>query len=220
MSSAVIQLLVLAAIAVFLILRLRNVLGTRDGFEKPPVTGPTPAGKKNRPEFEVIEGGPDRDITDHVEDGSPSAKALAAMKLAEPGFNVGEFLHGARGAYEMILMAFENGDISEVRSFLSPEVAEAFDDVIAQRREQGLTVEANFIGLRDIALSEAEFDRDAKFGELTVRFTGELTYVVRDKGGDIIEGSASEIKRQRDVWTFGRTMGANDPNWQLVATGE
>jgi len=220
MSSAVIQLLVLAAIAVFLILRLRSVLGTRDGFEKPPVTGPSPASRRDRPDFEVIEGGPDRDITDHVADGTPSAKALAAMKLAEPDFNVSEFLHGARGAYEMILLAFENGDISEVRDFLSPEVAEAFEDVIRQRREQGLTVEANFVGVRDVSLAEAEYARDSQFGEVTIRFTGELTYVVRDKGGDIIEGSSTEIKRQRDVWTFGRAMGANDPNWQLVATGE
>jgi predicted lipid-binding transport protein (Tim44 family) len=221
MSSAVIQLLVLAAIAVFLILRLRNVLGTRDGFEKPPVTGPTPTdAKRDRRGFEVIEGGPDRDITDHVEDGTASAKALSAMKLAEPDFNVTEFLTGARGAYEMILMAFENGDISEVRSFLAPEVAEAFEEVIQDRREKGLTVDASFIGLREIALTEAEYARDTQFGEVTIRFTGELTSVVRDHGGDIIEGSATEIKRQRDVWTFGRTMGANDPNWQLVATGE
>lgn len=219
MSSAVIQLLVLAAIAVFLILRLRSVLGTRDGFEKPPVTGPTVASKRDRPEFEVIEGGPDRDITDHVPDGSDSAKALAAMKLAEPGFSVSEFLHGARGAYEMILMAFESGDISDVRDFLSPEVAEAFEAVIAQRTEQGLTVDANFVGVRDVALNEADFARDSQFGELTIRFTGELTYVVRDADGEIVEGSPNEIKRQRDVWTFGRTMGADDPNWQLVATG-
>jgi len=168
----------------------------------------------------VIEGGPDRDITDHVADGTESAKALAAMKLAEPGFNVSEFLHGARGAYEMILMAFENGDISEVRGFMSAEVADAFDTVISQRREQGLAVDANFVGVREITLVEAEYVRDTQVGEVTIRFTGELIYVVRDKGGDIVEGSTTEIKRQRDVWTFGRTMGAKDPNWQLVATGE
>lgn len=220
MSSAVIQLLVLAAIAVFLILRLRNVLGTRDGFEKPPVSGTTMKTKRDKPEFEVIEGGPDRDIVDHVDDGTPDAKALAAMKLAEPGFNVSEFLHGARDAYEMILMAFETGELEKVRSFLSDKVAAAFVEVIEQRRTQGLSVEANFIGVRDVALSAAEFERETKFGEVTIRFTGELTYVVRDGSGEIVEGNPNEIKRQRDVWTFGRTMGSDDPNWQLVATGE
>ncbi|MEM1066098.1 MAG: Tim44/TimA family putative adaptor protein [Pseudomonadota bacterium] len=222
MSSAIIQLLVLAGIAVFLILRLRSVLGTRDGFEKPPIQAPgaEESRRRGRPEFDVIEGGPDRDITDHVEDGSDSAKALAAMKMAEPGYNVTEFLDGARGAYEMILMAFESGDISDVRDFLSPEVAEAFDSVIAHREAEGLTIEANFVGVREVALVDAAFDRDNSTGEVTVRFVGELTSVVRNADGDIVEGNATEIKRQKDVWTFSREMGAKDPNWILVATGE
>ncbi|MEM9476888.1 MAG: Tim44/TimA family putative adaptor protein [Pseudomonadota bacterium] len=222
MSSAIIQLLVLAGIAVFLILRLRSVLGTRDGFEKPPVPlqGNEESTRRGRPEFDVIEGGPDRDITDHVEDGSGAAKALASMKMAEGGFSVSEFLEGARGAYEMILMAFENGDMEEVRSFLSGDVAEAFDSVIEQREQEGLTIEANFVGVREVTLVDAEFDRDTSTGDVTVRFVGELTSVVKNAEGEIIEGDPSEIKRQRDVWTFSRTMGSNDPNWVLAATGE
>lgn len=218
MSSSLIQLLVLAGIAVFLILRLRSVLGTREGFEKPPVTGPSRSSK--RPEFDVIEGGPDLDIIDHVDDGSSSAKALAAMKMAEPGFMVGSFLEGSRGAYEMILMAFEKGDLSEIEAFLSDEIAETFQSVIDRRAEENLTVEANFVGVREIALKEAEFDRDTGEGEITVRFVGELTSVVKNEEGEIVEGDPNEIKRQKDVWTFARKMDANDPNWQLVATGE
>lgn len=220
MSSAIIQLLVLAGIAVFLILRLRSVLGTRDGFEKPPASVGDAPQRRSRPEFDVIEGGPDRDITDHVEDGSDAAKALAAMKLAEPGFSVSEFLEGARGAYEMILMAFENGDLSPVRDFLDDEVAHAFEQVIAQRQADGLTVEANFVGVREVALQDAEFHRETGEGEVTVRFVGELTSVVKNADGEIVEGHPNDIKRQRDVWTFSRKMGANDPNWILVATGE
>ncbi|MDD9921168.1 MAG: Tim44/TimA family putative adaptor protein [Boseongicola sp.] len=220
MSSSLIQLLVLAGIAVFLILRLRSVLGTRDGFEKPPVSGPTSSSRSGRPEFDVIEGGPDRDITDHVEDGSSSAKALGAMKMAEPGFGVSEFLEGARGAYEMILMAFEKGDLSDVRGFLSDEVAETFQSVIDHRESEGLTVEANFVGVREVALKEAEFNRETNEGEVTVKFVGEITSVVRNRDGDIVEGNPNEIKRQRDVWSFGRKFGSDDPNWQLVATGE
>lgn len=221
MSSAVIQLLVLAGIAIFLILRLRNVLGTRDGFEKPPLSGPDKAARRSsRPDLEVIEGGPDRDIVDHVPDGSPSAKALAAMKMAEPGFSVSEFLQGARGAYEMILMGFEHGDIEEIRPFLGEDVALAFEQVVADRAAQGLNIDTDFVGLREIALHSAEFDRDTREGEITVRFVGELTSVVRNAAGEVVEGSTTEIKRQRDVWTFARRMGVDDPNWQLVATGE
>lgn len=220
MSSSLIQLLVLAAIAVFLILRLRNVLGTREGFEKPPAERPDRTSRGRRRDFDVIEGGPDRDITDHVDDGSDSAKALAAMKMAEPGFGVSEFLEGARGAYEMILMAFEKGDLNEVRGFLSDDVAEAFQSVIDAREEQGLSVDAKFVGLREIGLKSAEFNRSSGVGEVTVKFVAELTSVVRNNEGDIVEGNPNEIKRQRDVWTFARSMGADDPNWQLVATGD
>lgn len=220
MSSSLIQLLVLAGIAVFLILRLRSVLGTREGFEKPPLSGPSNGRTARRPEFDVIEGGPDHDITDHVEDGSGSAKALAAMKMAEPGFQVGTFLEGSRAAYEMILMAFESGDLSPVRDFLSEDVAESFQSVIDLRAEQKLTVEASFVGVREVSLKEAEFNRETSEGEVTVRFVGELTSVVKNANGEIVEGDPTEIKRQKDVWTFARKMGSKNPNWQLVATGE
>ncbi len=218
MNSPIIQLLVLAGIAVFLILRLRSVLGSREGFEKPPM--PAPSQNRRRGDFEVIEGGPDRDITDHVEEGSDSAEALAAMKRVDQDFGVGDFLQGARGAYEMILMAFERGELTEVRPFLSDDVYEAFAGVVEERQEKGLTIDAAFVGISEISLRDAEFDATTQEAEITVRFVGELTSVVRDKAGDVVEGSATEIKRQRDSWTFARKMGTGDPNWQLVATGE
>lgn len=219
MDNAVIQLLVLAGIALFLILRLKNVLGTRDGFEQPRSIEPA-EGRAVRRDFEVIEGGPDRDITDYVDDGTPSAAALAAMKMAEPGFSVSDFVGGAKGAYEMILMAFENGELDGIEPFLAEDVFQTFVDVVADREDRGLRIDATFIGVREISLAEATFDREANMAEITLRFVGELTSVVRDADGKIIEGNPNEIKKQRDIWTFAREMGANDPNWRLVATGE
>lgn len=220
MSNAVIQLLVLAGIAVFLILKLRSVLGTREGFEKPPAPLPAPDEKAGRRGFEVIEGGPDRDIVDHTEDGSPAAKALAAMKVVEPDFGVGEFLQGARGAYEMILMAFETGELETVKPFLAADVYDSFAEVVADREAKGLTVEAHFLGVREVSLADATFDRGTREAEISVRFQGDMTSVVHDQAGQIIEGSPKDVKKMRDVWTFSRVMGSNDPNWQLVATGE
>ena len=92
--------------------------------------------------------------------------------------------------------------------------------MIAQRQADGITVEATFVGINDLALKEAEFDRTTREAELSVRFGGEFTEVVRDKAGAIVEGNATTIKRQRDIWTFARTMGSADPNWILVATSE
>ena len=221
MSSAVMQLLVLAGVAVFLILRLRNVLGTREGFEKPPVAmpGQNDSSTKPRPDFEVIEGGPDRDITDHVEEDSAAAEALAAMKATDPDFAVGPFLEGARGAYEMILMAYEQGDLSGVRDFLDADIYEAFAAGIEARRDQGISIEAEFIGLREVTLDEATFDTVKSEAEITMRFVGELSSTVRDKGGDVIAEESSPLKKTKDNWTFARTMGGDDPNWPLVATG-
>lgn len=216
MNSNLISFLVLAGIAIFLILRLRSVLGTREGFEKPPVPK-QPAGE-SRPDFEVIEGGPDHDIIDHVEENSLQAQELAAMKRIEPSFSVTEFVQGARGAYEMIVMGFERGDLDDIQPFLAEEVFDTFVDVVAAREDQGLKIEAEFVGVRETTVKDVHFDKDTNVAEMTMRFVGELTSVVRDKGGDVIEGSPTAIKRQKDTWTFARTMGKDDPNWLLVAT--
>jgi predicted lipid-binding transport protein (Tim44 family) len=118
MTPSIIQLLVLGGIAVFLILRLRSVLGTREGFEKPAAL---PADKRPRaPQLELVDGRADRDVTDHVPEDSDAARALLAMKAADPSFNVREFLAGARQAYEMILLAFERGDLSRSRPSSPP----------------------------------------------------------------------------------------------------
>ncbi|MFO1201841.1 Tim44/TimA family putative adaptor protein [Tabrizicola sp.] len=219
MNGSLIQLLVLAGIAIFLILKLRSVLGTRDGFEKPPIPLEDVRPRVRR-DFEVIEGGPDRDITDHVAEGSDAARALAEMKKAEPGFTVGPFLEGARGAYEMILMAFEKGELDRIRPFLSDDVEASFAEAIAQRERDGLTVEASFLGIKELVLQDATFTSGSRFGEIAVRFVADQTYVVRNKAGEIVEGSPREVKKSRDIWTFARQMGSDDPNWQLVATGD
>ena len=220
MNSPLLQLLVLAGIAVFLVLRLRSVLGSREGYEKPQASVGGAQRDQNRRDFEVIEGGPDHDIVDHVPDGSPSAKALAAMKRVEPSFGVADFLGGARGAYEMILMGFERGDVDDLKPFLAEDVHESFAEVIRQREAQGLTIEAEFVGVRELTLQEATFDEATRRAEITVRYTGELTSVVKNADGEVIEGSPTAVKRQKDVWTFAREMGSDDPNWILVATDE
>jgi predicted lipid-binding transport protein (Tim44 family) len=219
MTNPLIQLLVLAGIAVFLILRLRSVLGTREGFEKPSVPKPI-SEKPARRDFEVIEGGPDHDITDHVPEGSDSAAALAEMKRIEPSFSVSEFLGGARGAYEMILMGFEKGKMDDLKAFLADDIYEAFASVIRQREEEGLIIESEFIGVREMTLQEASFDTQSRLAEITVKYVGEMTSVVKNTDGEVLEGSPTTVKRQKDVWTYARTMGSDDPNWQLVATDD
>lgn len=217
MNSPLIQLLVLAGIAIFLILRLKNVLGTREGFERPETPKAVDESPR-RAEFEVIEGGPDRDVVDHVDEETTAAKALFAMKDVEPSFGVSDFLQGARGAYEMVVMGFERGELADIKPILADDIYETFAEVVESREEQGLKIEAEFIGVREVKLVDATFDEDTGEAEVSIRFVGELTSAVRNNAGEIIEGSSTEIKRQKDTWAFARKMGSDDPNWLLVST--
>ncbi|MGB0168005.1 MAG: Tim44/TimA family putative adaptor protein [Paracoccaceae bacterium] len=210
MNAIAIEILVLAGIAIFLIMRLKSVLGTREGFEKPRAQSPATL---RSPDLKVIEGGPDADITDHVPAGSELAQTFTSIKAVDSGFLVSEFLSGSRAAYEMILMGFERGDLSAVRSFLS-------DEVIAQRSSQGLQIEAEFLGIREMKINDVIFDKATDMAEITVSFISELISVVKNSDGEIIEGDEKQSKRQKDVWTFSKDLTSQDPVWFLVATGE
>ena len=217
MNPALIELIILAGIAVFLFVRLKNVLGTREGFEKPRMQPKTDSPKR---EFKVIDGGEDKDITDNVEKNSKSANALKIIKEKDENFTVNEFLSGARSAYEWILMSFEKNEMDDIRDLLSEEVAEAFDSVVEQRVSQGLTIEAEFIGVREMKLVDADYNLKTDTAEIVVSFVGEITSVVKNASGEIIEGDSKKIKRQKDTWTFSKNIKSSDPNWLLVATGE
>ena len=168
----------------------------------------------------MIEGGTaDPDIADATDPEGPAGQALAAMKRVDPSFSVADFSHGARAAYEMIVMAYENGDLDTLRQYLSPEVYQPFADAIAARSAKGLTVEASFAGVREVKLVDAHFDPATNEGDVTMRFVGELTSVVRDPEGRIVEGAPNELKQQKDVWTFSRDMASDNPNWLLTGTG-
>ena len=211
------EILILLGIAIFLIFRLRSVLGTREGFENQPAQA---VKNKKSPDFQVIEGGPDTDIVDHVEPGSPMVEKLLSIKRVDPNFKLADFLVVARAAYEMILMGFERGDIDEIRQFLSDEVAETFDYVVKDRKSQGIEIEAEFAGIREIKLHGVVFDKATNFAELTVYFVGELMSVAKNKAGEVVEGDEKQVKRQKDIWTFSKDISSTDPNWRLVATDD
>jgi predicted lipid-binding transport protein (Tim44 family) len=221
MSTQMIELIILFAIAAFVLFRLKSVIGTRSGYEAPPdYLTRDPAAQAARPdpaeeaEEEADEAGLARPIP------KAAKPALAAMREAEPEFVLGVFLDGARGAYEMILMAYEAGDRDTLRGLLEPDVYAAFESVIAEREAAGLKVDARFVGVRDVRLDSAAFDPATGEGELTLRFVSELITAVHDAEGRVVEGDPNEVRRQTDVWTFARRLGGRDPNWLLSATGE
>ena len=221
MGTQMIELIILFAIAAFVLFRLKSVIGTRTGYESPPdyltrertgqAAQPSP---EEAAEHEASEAG----LSRPVPEGAKSA--LAAMREAEPEFSLGVVVDGARGAYEMILMAYEAGDRDTLRNLLDDDVYDAFESHIAEREAKGLKVEARFIGVRDLRLENATFEQSTSEGDVTLRFVGELITSVHDAEGRVVEGDPNEVRRQTHVWTFSRRMGARNPNWLLSATGE
>jgi predicted lipid-binding transport protein (Tim44 family) len=225
MSASLVELLILVAIAAFLLYRLRSVIGTKTGHQNPSDyfgngTGDAVGGPDNVVRLpSARDEGPEALLEGLVEPDSPQAEALTAMIHAEPGFEPREFVDGAKQAYEMILMAFEGGDTDTLRQFLADDVYNGFAEVIQRRDEENLTVEARFIGVRDAKVVDAMFTESDQVGEITLRFVGEMVTVVRNAQHEVVEGDPTESQKSIDVWTFGRQMGASDPNWRLVATG-
>ncbi len=223
MSSDVIELLVLFALAALVLYRLRAIIGTRTGHEAPPelLRRQQEARRPGAKPTPVPDSAPVPE-EDAALPGVPESGrgALEAIRRLEPGFSTDEFVGGARGAYEMILMAYEEGDRDTLRSLLAPDVFQAFEQGIIAREEAGLRVEARFIGVREAKVDEIAFDPDTRIADVTMRFVGELITAVRDPENRVVEGDPNEIRRQSDRWTFSREMGSSDPNWLLTGTGD
>lgn len=224
--------LVFLALAVFVIFRLRSVLGERTGNEKPPFdpfTRPDP--KTPAPDSNVVPlptanarapadvpAPPSLDerlqgIADPV---SPLGTGLKQIMTADASFVPREFLQGARAAYEMIVLAFARGDRKGLKDLLSKDVFDGFNSVITQREQNNLKAEATFISLDKAEIVEAEMK--GRSMEVSVRFASKLINVTRDAAGTVVEGSADTITDVVDIWTFAREAGSRDPNWRLVGT--
>ena len=230
-----IEIIVLAAVAGFLFLRLRDALGRKTGHEDPSEWFGTggPASPESGPESaDKVVQFPGRDMQprppaeDHsdvasvADEDSPLGRTLIAAKGIEPDFNAVRFVEGARAAYEMILMAYETGDTDTLRPLLAPEVMESFESAIEARREQGLSVDARFIGLRSSKIVDARLDEATNVMQVDMRFDAEMIVAVRDANGEIVEGDPETVRRMNDLWTFERALGSDDPSWILVETGD
>ena len=217
MGNPIIQIIFLAGVAIVLILKLRSLLGTREGFESD-----QPVQRTSRTVSETTVKRRDDDfaevISNYVRRDSPTAKALLAMKEADGSFSIEEFIEGAKKAYEMILVAYAEGKLDNVKAFLSTDVHDSFDTALRERRDANCVYSAQFIGVESCRLKEAVFDDDLKDAEITMEFVGELISYGTDKSGEIVEGNDRVVRKQRDVWTFARNFEMTDPNWTLEAT--
>ncbi len=219
-----VQIIVLAAVAFFLFWRLRSVLGSRQGFEKlnRDVNEKTKSSKVNTNSDDKIidlkSTNIDEEIADYVDENSEQFKTLSELKKLEEGWQVSHFVSGAKLAYEEILMAFENGDLNKIKKLSSKQVYTAFKEVIDDRNQKGLHVEAVFGGVRDIRIKDVKLNKKNLEANITMVFQCDITYSIKDKNNKIVEGGPDKVKKQKDVWTFTRKMNSDIPNWYLTKT--
>jgi predicted lipid-binding transport protein (Tim44 family) len=224
--------LVFVALAVFVAWRLRSVLGTKTGHEQPPrdIFGRNPPPASGQPgqadggNVIRLPGAPANDLSadkpfawaGFAEPGTPVAAGLDAIAREERGFDIAGFVAGAKGAYEMIVLAFARGDRKTLKDLLSKEVYDDFDQAIGEREGRGETAETTFVSMDKAQIVSAE--ARGKTGFVTVKFSPKLISAVRDKSGAVIDGSAEAVVDVSETWTFSRQLGSRDPSWTLVAT--
>lgn len=223
--------IIFLALAVFIFLRLRNVLGQRTGNEQPPfdraardvarqsnenvvpMPGPVIAAPPTSP---AADEPPAERWKGVAEPNSELAKGLDGIVAEDPSFDLQHFVTGAKAAYEMIVLAFAQGDRRALRDLLSTDVYESFDAAIADREKGGETTETRFIGIdkADVIGAEAR----GRTAQITMRFVSQMVSTTRNKAGDVVDGSPDKVTEVTDIWTFARDTSSRDPNWKLVGT--
>ena len=188
------DIILLAMIAGFIILRLRNILGRKTGHE-------------------------DKIYSDFS--GSKldefKEKIKSQTKKPQTEFNVEqkkEFLKGAEIAYETIINSFAKGDKKSLRDLLTREMRDNFESAIEERNSKNIKSELTFIGIKSSVIQKFEKTATALF--FTVKFVSEIISVKKDKDNNVIEGDPNKIKTVIDHWKFTRKISSDNPNWFLA----
>lgn len=225
MSDAnVLEILLLAMVAGFIILRLRSVLGRRTGHEPPPkpltMGQDRPAADRSaQPKAgdDRVVALPDRTRREPNEAQRPTGEALLGrLAAADPRFDTKQFLAGAKAAYEMIVTAFATGNRGALRPLLNDDVYQNFARAIDSRDKAGQKLETTLISIKRTDIVDVEIK--GRTAEVTVKFVAEMVNATRDSSGAVVGGNPNAVDEVTDIWTFARDVRSSDPNWLLVAT--
>lgn len=217
-----------AAIVIFF--QLRNVLGRRTGNERQPFDPYTSARTSEKSDSTAAEnvvslprrkGGSEADdayaaIDAFAKPGTDLNKSLRAIRDADPSFEPKTFVDGAKMAYEMIVMAYADGDRRTLKNLLSREVFDGFVAAIADRESRSEKIQSSFVGIDKADIVNAEMKGSE--AHVTLRIVSELISATRNSAGEVIDGDPETVAEVKDVWTFARDTRSRDPNWKLVAT--
>ena len=228
------DIILIAAIAGFLVLRLRNVLGKRTGHDKRSADPFRPRDEADDEDDNKVIPLPDRSRTARAETvqeseeaaseaaqeaeaaATPLAAGLSQVKRADKSFDADGFVEGARTAFEWVIDAFAKGDAKTLRPLLSNDVYGDFSGAIQERENAGQKLETTLVGITGAEIIEAELQGRTAF--VTIKFVSEQVNVVRDSDGEVVDGDTNHVTKITDIWTFARNTRSRDPDWTLVAT--
>lgn len=213
--------------AVIIFLQLRNVLGRRTGSEKPPFDPYTsarsadsvPAAGETDNVVALPRRSTEKDFAAFdklAPAGTPVNDGLRAIYAEDPAFEPARFVEGVKIAYEMIVMAFANGDRKSLKNLLSKDVYEGFVAAIDEREQRGESVRSSFVGIEKAEIASAEMKGSE--AHVTINIVSQMISSTLDKDGKLIDGDPENVVEIKDLWTFARDTRSRDPNWKLVAT--
>ena len=213
-----VSIVLLALVAAFLGLRLYSVLGKREGHEQEQVARRQMDDSQPK-QVDMPEGSNAPTPAEEAISVDMSAESgLRAIINADRQFDPGQFVDGAKSAYNMVLTAFWKGDKDTLRSLCDDDVYESFAGAIDDRNTRGETLENRLVRIDEARIVDASFDHPV--ARVTMQFDADIAALVRDKDGDIIGGSLSDAVETHDVWTFMRDVKADGRNWMLDETDE
>jgi predicted lipid-binding transport protein (Tim44 family) len=213
-----IDLILFGMVAAFLVLRLRGVLGRRQGFERPPQEQPVPASgvppvRDADPTTTLHGGSGSRQIL--PTSNSVPGQALEEIRRADPAFDPRAFLAGAEGAFGMIIAAFAAGDRATLRSLLSDDTYAGFEQAITAREAAGEQQRTDLKTIHEMSV-ESAFLRGS-IADITVRIVSDQVNLTTNAQGEVVSGNEA-VTELTDIWTFQRDLRSGDPAWKLVAT--
>lgn len=206
-----------ALVAVFIILRLRAVLGKRTGNEEQPQDWRSgPRGERaDSVEDNVVDINSRRAPAEVLPEG-PVGEGLRDIMDRDPSFSAREFVSGARMAFEMIVEAYAAGNKKLLRPLLHDDVYGPFAAAIDNHVAQGEVVDTELVGFKSSEIVDARME--GKYALVTILFVSEQVNLIKDHEGRILEGDPNYVSEIKDQWTFRRDTTSNDPNWQLFTT--
>lgn len=209
-----IDLVLFGMVAAFLVLRLRSILGRRQGFERS--AEPTPRARPKLAEAPVIDAVAERpaSVRPLPDPASPVGAALARMRAVDRSFDPARFLEGAEAAFRIIVTAFAAGERQTLRPLLTDETYAAFEGAIAAREAAGETQRTELRAIQSATIAAA--DLGGAVATITTRFVTDQVNITLARDGSVAAGTDA-VTEIADLWTFERDLTAADPTWRLVA---